>query len=67
MMVQGFSARLFLPLEHRLPIHKNHSEMVKFDSEVDTTYQSVVFHMKSCIGESRDLSVVDGRMIRSMH
>jgi len=64
MMVQGSSARLFLPSEHRLPIHKNNLEMVKFDSEVDATYQSVVFHMKSCIGKSRDLLVVDGRIIR---
>lgn len=65
MMVQGFSARLFLPSEHRLPINKNHSEMVKFDSKVETIYQSVVYHMKACIGEPGLTVVSDGRMIRT--
>jgi len=64
-MVQASSAQLFLPPEHRLPVHKNHTEMVKFDSEVDATYQSVVYHMNVCIGESRDLTVVSNdRIIR---
>lgn len=51
MMVQGYSAQLFLPLEHRLPVNKNHTDIVKFDPHVDLTYQSVVHHMNACIGE----------------
>jgi len=49
-MVKTFSAQLFLPREHRLPIERNHTDMVKFSSVVDTTYQTVVHHMEKCIG-----------------
>jgi len=49
-MVKTFSAQLFLPREHRLPIERNHTDMVKFPSAVDTTYETVVHHMEKCIG-----------------
>jgi len=49
-VVQRFSAQLYLQCEHQLPVAKNHSEMVKFASWVDTTYQTVVKYMRLCIG-----------------
>lgn len=49
-MVERFSAQLYLPSEHRIPVSKNHSDIVKFASRVDVTYQTVVKHMKECIG-----------------
>lgn len=49
-MVKKFSAQLFLPREHRLSIERNHTDMVKFSSVVDTTYQAVVHHMEKCVG-----------------
>ncbi|KAF8543475.1 hypothetical protein BDD12DRAFT_874572 [Trichophaea hybrida] len=50
MMVTYFSAQLFLPCEHRLPVQKDHTNMVKFPSSVDTTYQAVVHYMEKCVG-----------------
>jgi len=51
-MVQRFSAQLYLPFEHRIPVEKNHIDIVKFDSEVDPTYQTVVRHIQVCTEES---------------
>jgi hypothetical protein len=50
MMVERFSAALYLPCEYRLPVGKSHTDMVKFASEVDTTFQTVVKHIRECIG-----------------
>jgi hypothetical protein len=49
-MVKGFSAQLYLSFEHRIPVDKDHTNIVKFDSQVESTYQTVVTHMKDCIG-----------------
>jgi hypothetical protein len=49
-LVQKFSAQLFWEFERRIPINKNHIDMVKYDSPVDSTYQTVVRHIKECIG-----------------
>jgi len=49
-MVQRFSAQLYLPWEQRIPVGKNHTDIVKFASPVDTTYQTVVRHLKDYIG-----------------
>jgi len=50
-MVKEFSAQLHLQFGPRIPVNKNHTDIVKFDSPVDSTYQKVVKHMNECIGE----------------
>jgi hypothetical protein len=49
-MVQRLSAQLYLPDEHRFPVSSNHSDMVKFDSQQCRAFQTVVTHMKECLG-----------------
>jgi hypothetical protein len=44
-MVKRFSAQLYIPTEHRVPVHKDHTNMVKFASATDPTYQTVVRHL----------------------
>jgi len=44
-MVKKNSAQLYLPFEIRLPVDKNHTEMIKFSSSSDNTYQTVVSHI----------------------
>jgi len=61
-MVQRFSAQLYLPSEHRIPVGKNHTDIVKFASQVDTTYQTVVNYMKDCISECDRSTLQVGRM-----
>jgi len=51
-MVQRFSAQLYLPDGFQIPVNKNHTDMVKFDSPVDPTYKTVVKHLKGCLGTS---------------
>jgi len=51
-MVQRFSAQLYLPDGFQIPVNKNHTDMVKFDSPVDPTYKTVVKHLKECLGTS---------------
>ena len=54
-MVKKVSAQLYMPGEHRIPVERNHTELVKFPTRVDSTYQTVVFYMKQCLEEiSRD-------------
>lgn len=48
-MVPRLSAQLHLLFERRIPVNKNHTEMVKFASPVDPTYQSVVTHLNEYI------------------
>jgi len=48
-MVKKVSAQLYLQNEHRIPVHSNHMDMVKFVSTADPTYQSVVNHMNKCL------------------
>jgi hypothetical protein len=49
-MVKRLSAELYLPDECRVPVQENHTNMVKFASEVDKTFQTVVKHLRECIG-----------------
>ena len=51
-MVRPLSAQLYLPSEQRIPVKKNHSDIVKFATRVDVTYQTVVKHLRECIGTS---------------
>lgn len=44
-MVEVFSALLHLPRERRIPISRNHTEMVKFSSAADQDYQTVITHV----------------------
>jgi hypothetical protein len=48
-MVKKNSAQLFWPSEHRVPVGRNHTDMVKFCSSEDATYQTVVTHMTECV------------------
>jgi hypothetical protein len=43
------SAQLFWPSEHRIPVGRKHTEMVKFSSGEDATYRSVVTRMTECV------------------
>jgi hypothetical protein len=49
MVVKKNAALLFLPSEDRVPVGRNHSDIVKFPSRVDTTYQTVVTHLSRCV------------------
>jgi hypothetical protein len=49
-MVQRLSAILYLPNERQYSVDSNHSDMVKFDSSRDRTFQTVVTNMKECLG-----------------
>ncbi|KAF8249183.1 hypothetical protein K440DRAFT_660436 [Wilcoxina mikolae CBS 423.85] len=40
-MVNRFSAQLYIPNEQRVPVKENHTNMVKFASAEDGTYQTV--------------------------
>lgn len=56
-MVQPFSALLHLPLERQIPISRNHSDMVKFSTETDKDYRTVV----TCVGEIvKSCGMLDG-------
>jgi hypothetical protein len=48
-MVKKDSAQLFWPSEHRIPVRNDHTDMVKFASQVDDVYQTVVTHMDECV------------------
>jgi hypothetical protein len=48
-MVKNNSAQLFWPFEHRVPVARNHTDMVKFSSGEDVTYQTVVTRMTKCV------------------
>lgn len=48
-MVKKISAQLHLPNESRIPVPRNHSDMVKFLSPSDLVYMTVVRHLKECI------------------
>jgi len=48
-MVKKNSAQLFWPSEHRIPVGRNHTDMVKFCSSDDATYQTVVTQMTKCV------------------
>ncbi|KAF8539839.1 hypothetical protein BDD12DRAFT_805016 [Trichophaea hybrida] len=50
-MVKKVSAQLYLPDEHRLPVERNHTELVKFPTREDSTYQTVVYYIKQCLEE----------------
>jgi hypothetical protein len=44
-MVKPFSAQLYVPNEQRIPVVKDHTNMVKFAAEDDTTYQTAVRYL----------------------
>jgi len=48
-MVKNSSAQLFWPSEHRVPVGRNHTDMVKFSSGEDATYRTVVTRMTECV------------------
>ena len=48
-MVERLSAQLYLPRESRYPVRSNHTDLVKFDSSRDKTFQTVVTTMKEDI------------------
>jgi len=48
-MVNRFSAQLYIPTEERVPVEENHTNMVKFASAEDRTYQTVVRHLKKWV------------------
>ncbi|KAF8538307.1 hypothetical protein BDD12DRAFT_779452, partial [Trichophaea hybrida] len=45
-MVKKVSAQLYIPGEYRLPVERNHTELVKFPTRGNSTYQSVVYYMR---------------------
>ena len=49
-MVQRLSAQLYLPRESRYPVPSNHTDLVKFDSSRNKSFQTVVTSMEG-IGE----------------
>jgi hypothetical protein len=48
-MVKRFSALLYLSTEQRVPVEESHTNMVKFASAEDSTYQTVVRYLKQCV------------------
>jgi hypothetical protein len=48
-MVKQYSAQLYLPNEHRIPVSRNHLDMIKFSLKVDQTYETVITHMGRCV------------------
>jgi hypothetical protein len=48
-MVKNHSAQLFWPYEHRVPVGRNHTDMVRFSSSEDGTYQTIVTRMTECV------------------
>jgi len=48
-MVNRFSAQLFIHNEERVPANANHSNMVKFATAQDPTYQTVQRHLKNWV------------------
>lgn len=48
-MVKRFSAQLYIPTEHRIPVEENHLDMVKFASTEDPTYRTVVRYLQEWV------------------
>ncbi|KAF8542992.1 hypothetical protein BDD12DRAFT_305267 [Trichophaea hybrida] len=48
-MVERDSAQLFWSFEHRVSVNCNQINMVKFGSNVDSTYQTVVTRIDGCV------------------
>jgi hypothetical protein len=48
-MVKRFSALLYIPNEQRVPVEKNHLNIVKFASAQDPTYRTVVGYLKTWV------------------
>ncbi|KAI1416951.1 hypothetical protein F5Y13DRAFT_153431 [Hypoxylon sp. FL1857] len=55
-LVKNISSLLFLPSESRYSVDGNHSDMVKFMSQVDVTYQTVVRSLENVLSEHRKAS-----------
>jgi hypothetical protein len=54
-MVSRFSAQLYIPTEQRIPVEENHTNMVKFASAENQTYQTVARYLNEWV-ESIDES-----------
>jgi len=50
-MVESFSSLLYIRNEHRVPIHRNHSDLVKFALRGDSDYLKVVRRLKEWLEE----------------
>ncbi|KAF8533477.1 hypothetical protein BDD12DRAFT_760777 [Trichophaea hybrida] len=48
-MVKRVSAQLYIPTEQRVPVEANHTNIVKFASAEDRTYQTVVRYLKEWV------------------
>ncbi|KAF8534445.1 hypothetical protein BDD12DRAFT_895913 [Trichophaea hybrida] len=48
-IVKRFSAKLYIPNEQRVPVKENHTNMVKFASVNDPTYETVVRCLKEWV------------------
>jgi hypothetical protein len=48
-MVKKVSSLLRLPNERRIPVARNHTDIVKFHDQSDPTYRTVVAHIQKCI------------------
>jgi hypothetical protein len=48
-MVERFSAQLYVPTELRVPVEKDHTNMVKFATAEDPTYRTVVRHLQGWV------------------
>jgi hypothetical protein len=47
--VRNYSAQLYIPGEERVGVQACHREMVKFASNTDSTYRTVVRYLKECM------------------
>lgn len=50
-VVSNLSALLYVRREHRFSVNEDHTNMVKFMSRVDSTYLTVVLHMKKSVDQ----------------
>lgn len=50
-MVKNISALLYVQQEHRFSVDENHTNMVEFISPVDSTYLTVVHHMRKSMDQ----------------
>ncbi|KAF8251998.1 hypothetical protein K440DRAFT_595037 [Wilcoxina mikolae CBS 423.85] len=69
-MVKKVSAQLYLPGEYRLPVERNHTELAKFPTRGDSTYLTVVNHMRQCLEEisgDSQLSKSQKKLIKALN
>jgi len=54
-MVKKLSAQLYLRNENRVPVERNHTEMVKFITMEDPVYRTVLENIRGCLDETAGL------------